>query len=135
PLFLRHARRTKIPPFEKQQRFLTFTGTSFYPFLLRFLDRLKKAGANIEAAAIENSFFGKSVSVAGLLTGRDVLRSLSELVRKDDVLLIPDVVMREGCEVFLDDLSKQDIEELLGIKAVIIESTPKGLIDAIASYV
>jgi len=64
-----------------------------------------------------------------------VLRSLSELVRKDDVLLIPDVVMREGCEVFLDDLSKQDIEELLGIKAVIIESTPKGLIDAIASYV
>ena len=135
PLFLRHARRTKIPPFEKQQRFLTFTGTSFYPFLLRFLDRLKKAGANIEAAAVENSFFGKSVSVAGLLTGRDVLRSLSELVRKDDVLLIPDVVMREGCEVFLDDLSKQDIEELLGIKAVIIESTPKGLIDAIASYV
>jgi NifB/MoaA-like Fe-S oxidoreductase len=73
------------------------------------------------------------VTVAGLLTGRDVLRSLSELVRKDDVLLIPDVVMREGCEVFLDDLSRQDIEELLGTKAHIIESTPKGLVDAIAA--
>jgi NifB/MoaA-like Fe-S oxidoreductase len=133
PLFLHHARRTKIPPLEKKQRFLTFTGTSFYPFLMRFLDRLKKAGVDIEAVAVENSFFGKSVTVAGLLTGRDVLRSLSELVRKDDVLLIPDVVMREGCEVFLDDLSRQDIEELLGTKAVIIESTPKGLVEAIAA--
>ena len=134
PLFLHHARRTKVAPVEKKQRFLTFTGTSFHPFLLRFLDRLKKAGVDIEAVPVENSFFGRSVTVAGLLTGRDVLRSLSEVVRKDDVLLIPDVVMREGCEVFLDDLSKQDVEELLGAQAVIIESTPKGLVDAIAAF-
>jgi hypothetical protein len=45
-------------------------------------------------------------------------------------MLIPDIVMREGHEVFLDDVSRQDIEEILGIKSVIIESTPAGLVDA-----
>jgi len=36
-------------------------------------------------------------------------------------------------EVFLDDVSRQDIEEILGIKSVIIESTPAGLVDAMVN--
>ena len=39
---------------------------------------------------------------------------------------MPDVVLREGTDVFLDDISKKDIETALGIKAKIIESTPGG---------
>jgi len=145
PFFLYQAKRMKMPqPSQATEsgdqgrdktghRFVTFTGTSFYPYLVRFADGLKKGGIDIEVIPIENTFFGKSVTVTGLLTGRDVMRSLSEFVKKDDILLIPDVVMREGHEVFLDDVSKQDIEDLLGIRPYVIESTPKGLLEAVTS--
>lgn len=116
------------------RRFITFTGMSFYPYLKKFIEKLReKEGIDITAIPIENSFFGKSVTVTGLLTGRDVMKTLSEFAGKDDILLIPDVVMREGEEIFLDDVSRHDVEDLLGIKTVVIESTPKGLIDAVTS--
>ena len=131
PLFLHQTKKAKIPEAAKKNRFITFTGVSFYPHLSKFIDRLVKAGIDIEAAAVENTFFGKSVTVTGLLTGRDVMKTLSGVAGKNDILLIPDVVMREGDEVFLDDVSRQDVEDILGVKTVIIESTPKGIVEAI----
>jgi putative radical SAM enzyme (TIGR03279 family) len=133
PLFLHQAKRVKIPPAKNAGRFVTFTGTSFFPYLSRFIDKLKKAGIDIDVAAVDNTFFGRSVTVCGLLTGRDVMRSLSEVVKKDDILLVPDVVMKEGEQVFLDNVTLHDLEDILGVKAVLIPSTPRGLVDAIAS--
>ncbi|MBI5213148.1 MAG: DUF512 domain-containing protein [Nitrospirae bacterium] len=132
PLFLHQSKRVKIPEAAKGKKFIIFTGVSFYPYLSKFVDRLIKNGIDIEAAAVENTFFGKSVTVTGLLTGRDVMKTLSGVAGKNDILLIPDVVMREGDEVFLDDVSRQDVEDILGVKTVIIESTPKGIVEAIA---
>jgi putative radical SAM enzyme (TIGR03279 family) len=131
--FMHQAKRVKIPQPATRKRFVTFTGLSFYPYLTRFIDKLKKSGTDVEAIPVENTFFGKSITVAGLLTGRDVIKTLHELIRKDDILLIPDVVMKEGEELFLDDLSRKDLEELLAVTAVVVESTPKGLADAIAA--
>jgi NifB/MoaA-like Fe-S oxidoreductase len=54
-------------------------------------------------------------------------------VKKGDTLLVPDVVMREGDQVFLDNVTLQDLEEILEIEAVLIESTPKGLVDALTA--
>lgn len=133
PLFLHQSKRIKIPQGTGKRRFVTFTGASFYPYLSRFADKLTKSDVDIDVVAVENMYFGKSVTVAGLLTGRDIMRSLSESVKKDDILLVPDVVMREGDEVFLDDVSLRDLEDLLGTKAVLIPSTPKGVVDAITS--
>ena len=134
PLFLHQAKKTKTPLIPKKKKmFVTFTGVSFYPYLMKFVNKLIKEGIGIEAIPVENTFFGKSVTVTGLLTGRDVIKALSGIVKKDDILLIPDVVMRNEDEVFLDDVSRQDVEDVLGIKAVVIESTPKGLVDAISN--
>ncbi len=132
PQFLSQAKRLKIqlPEKIKKIKFVTFTGVSFYPILARFAERLSKKGFDIEVVPVENIYFGKTVTVTGLITGRDVMRALSGYVQSDAILLIPDVVMREGQEIFLDDVSRQDIEEILGIKSVIIESTPAGLVDA-----
>ncbi|HEX8949868.1 MAG TPA: DUF512 domain-containing protein [Dissulfurispiraceae bacterium] len=139
PQFLQQARRIKLPQAlqdaekGRKRRFVTFTGVSFYPYLSKFVNRLRKSDIDIEAVGVENTFFGQEVTVAGLLTGRDLMKSLSEVVKKDDVLLVPDIVMREGDEILLDDVSRQDIEDLLGVKAVVMESTPKGIVDAIAA--
>ncbi len=133
PLFLHQAKKVKLPQVKSTRRFITFTGTSFFPFLLKFIERLRKIDVDIDAVEVENTYFGKSVTVAGLLTGRDVIKSLSERVRKEDVLLVPDVVMRGGEDVFLDDVSLRDLEDLLGARTIAISSTPKGLVDAVAA--
>jgi putative radical SAM enzyme (TIGR03279 family) len=137
PLFMAEVRKLKmqLPEKLKKKRFVLFTGVSFYPFLLKFTEKLKKKGIDIEVLGVENLFFGRSVTVTGLLTGRDVLNALSGNVHKDDILLIPDIVMKEGHEVFLDNVSRQDVEDILGVKSVIIESTPKGLVEAIIKNV
>jgi putative radical SAM enzyme (TIGR03279 family) len=133
PQFIHHAKRVKTPQPGTKKRFVTFTGVSFYPYLTKFIDKLKKSGTDIQAVPVENTYFGKSITVTGLLTGRDVIKTLHEFIKKDDILLIPDVVMKEGEEVFLDDIEKKDLEDLLAVTAVVVESTPKGLVDAIAA--
>lgn len=133
PLFLSNAQKTKTP--SPKGKFLTFTGVSFYPFLKKFLERLSRDGLTVTPVKVENAFFGDAVTVTGLLTGRDVMRALRAFLEKDpasyDSLLIPDCVLRDGKDIFLDDVSPADIEAYLGIKAKIIEPTPEGLARAI----
>lgn len=131
--FLTQARRMKIKPPEKMKTtgIVTFCGSSFYPYLSGFVERLRKKGFDIRAYEVANKYFGESVTVTGLLTGRDVMKALSGEIKKDEVLLIPGVVMKEGDELFLDNVSRQDVEEILGVRSVIIESDPAGMVDAI----
>ena len=113
---------------QQKNKFLTFTGTSFYPYLKKFTDRLlEKEGININVIPVENTFFGRAITVTGLLTGRDVIRALSDKTDGCECLFVPDTVMREGENVLLDDTSKEDIENALGIKVKVIESTPEGI--------
>lgn len=135
PLFMSQAKKIsyQLSAFShKQQRkkYLTFTGMSFYPYLKRFSDRLfEKKDTILDVVPIENTFFGKSITVTGLLTGRDVIRALSDKTEGYECLLIPDTVLKEGENVFLDDISKKDIEHALGIKAKVIEPTPEGIMN------
>lgn len=130
PLFTFLAKAIK-PQKPLHKKYLTLTGISFYPYLKRFLERLSKTGINITAIPIENSFFGSSITVTGLITGRDVIRELKDKTSQYDLLLIPDVVLRNGKDVFLDDLTPKDIGEILGIKIRVIESTPDGVINGV----
>ena len=59
------------------------------------------------------------------------MRKLSGRTGPGDILLIPDVMLKEGDEVFLDDVSRRDVEEVLGLRAEIIDSTPQGLVGAV----
>jgi|WetSurMetagenome_2_1015567.scaffolds.fasta_scaffold02389_9 putative radical SAM enzyme (TIGR03279 family) len=133
PQFLAQARKLKLKPPEKMKKvgIVTFCGSSFFPFLSGFGERLRKKGFDFRGYEIINHYFGSSVTVTGLLTGRDVLKALSGELQKDDILLIPDIVMKEGDELFLDNVSRQDVEAILGVRAIIIESTPSGIVEAI----
>jgi putative radical SAM enzyme (TIGR03279 family) len=131
--FVAQARKIKVRPPEKIKKggIVTFCGSSFYPYLSGFVERLRKKGFDVRAYEVANKYFGESVTVSGLLTGRDVMKALSGEIRKDDTLLIPDVVMKEGEDLFLDNVSLRDVEEILGVRTVTIESTPSGMVDAI----
>jgi putative radical SAM enzyme (TIGR03279 family) len=131
-LFMNCVKKVKIPKLlPRKRRFLTITGMSFYPFLKKFLKLLNTEGINIDILPVENRFFGTSVTVAGLLTGRDIIKTLLDKTDSKDVVLLPDVVLREGENIFLDDITLKDMEEALGTSVKKIESTPEGLIKGI----
>jgi putative radical SAM enzyme (TIGR03279 family) len=131
-LFVSEASRLRLTKKVKSsKRFLTFTGVSFYPFLKRFVGRMRKNGINITSVPVSNTFFGNSVTVAGLLTGRDVINSIREISGEYDVLLVPDVVLKESSDVFLDDVSVDDIEGALGIRTKVVDSSPEGLVKGV----
>ena len=72
---------------------------------------------------IINDFFGHNITVAGLLTGKDLANQLNG---KDlgDRLLIPRVTLRSEGDVFLDDTTPEWLaEQLGGIEVVPVEST------------
>lgn len=134
PLFLSQARKLKIPrAIRGKSGVLTFTGTSFYPYLKKFIDRLsEKEHLAVDVLPVKNIFFGESVTVTGLLTGRDVISALHDNTDKYQVLAVPEVVLREGDTLFLDNVSLQELEEATGLKVVTTDGTPQGLIDTLA---
>ncbi|MBI4843261.1 MAG: DUF512 domain-containing protein [Nitrospirae bacterium] len=130
-LFVTSAKKIKLPKKIDSRSIATFTGKSFMPYLEEFRKKLAHIeGLNLEVFEIENRHFGPSVTVAGLLTGKDILKTLVGRV-KGGCLLVPDVVLKEGSDLFLDNVKLKDIEETLGIPLIKIESTPQGLLEGI----
>jgi len=86
--------------------------------------------------AVENRFFGKHVSVAGLVTGSDIISALNSAgltrnsVRKKRIL-IPRNMLKHGETIFLDDISISDIAEMFSIKIRIVEQNGADLLRAI----
>ncbi len=66
------------------------TGVSAYPFVRDAVERLTTGAADAVTLAVPNRFFGESVTVAGLLCARDVLRELRGLhPRRIDTVVLP----------------------------------------------
>ena len=81
---------------------------------------------------IKNKFMGSPTTVTGLVAGSDVIAQLSARLRrssKPDVILLPDVVLREG--QFIDDVSMGQIEDQLKIPVKEVPADAQGLIEGI----
>lgn len=129
PSFLNSMRRLKLPKKIGPRKIITFTGVAFAPYLKDASQKLKNIdGLSLEILTIENRFFGPRVTVTGLLTGRDILKTLMGKI-KGDCLLVPNVMLRDN--TFLDNVTLKDIEENLGIQVKAIEPTPEGLLRGI----
>ena len=66
-----------------------------------------------------------------MLSGQDVARGLESEAGGSDVLLVPDVMLREGDGLFLDDMSTKELGKKLKIEVRVIESSPAGLYEAV----
>jgi putative radical SAM enzyme (TIGR03279 family) len=131
--FMNRIRKLIIPKsLPRNKKFLTFTGLSFYPFLKKFIKLLEIEGIQIELIPVENRFFGSSVTVTGLLTGKDVIRTLLDKITTQEMILVPDVVLKDREDMFLDDTSLRDMGEALNISVKKIDSTPEGLVHGIS---
>lgn len=104
--------------FETEERHLSIaTGEAAFPLLKELADSACEKFRNIrvDVYKIKNEFFGESVTVAGLIVGRDLINQLSgkELGQE---LLIPSVMLRFEGDMFLDDVTLEEASERLNIK-------------------
>ncbi len=109
------------------------TGTLIAPEIASLVKQAgeKFPGADWEVIAIDNDFFGRSITVAGLVTGGDIIRQLSGHAVKGGRLLIPAVMLRHGGDVFLDDVTTQQVEEALGAVLTTVPNDGYELLDAL----
>jgi len=132
PLFLSEAEQV-LKEAERlgEARITVVTGESPYRYLAEFLEHLSQVtGASIIPLAVKNRLFGDTVTVTGLVCGRDIIAALHG-VELGDLVLVPDVMLKEGEGVFLDDLTLEDLERELGTSVTVVESTPFGIYDAV----
>ena len=107
------------------------TGKLAYPFLSDIAAKVheKFPNVNITVYEILNDFFGHGVTVSGLITGQDLIKQLKGKPL-GEVLLLPANMFRSNEEVFLDDLTKQDVEKALQVPINIVKSDGQELIRA-----
>ena len=89
---------------------------------------VEKCDIDLRVHVVENHFFGGDVTVAGLLTGQDLLEQLAN-VDLGQILLVPDVMLREGEDVFLDDVRISDLADHLQVEVEVIPTDPWGVWD------
>jgi NifB/MoaA-like Fe-S oxidoreductase len=107
------------------------TGSSAYNYIKELALYLKeKFKVDINVFEIKNEFFGENVTVAGLLTGRDIV---SQLMGKDlgDELLVTKSMLKSGEDLFLDDYTVSMIENKLNVKINVVENSGKAFVDSV----
>ena len=80
-------------------------------------EKISEKCPNIEAEVfgIRNDFFGESVTVSGLVTGKDVINQFKGKILPE-ILLMPEVMFRSGTEIMLDDVTIEELSKELGCK-------------------
>ena len=93
------------------------TGVLAKPMISFIVDKAKNKWHNLDCKVIEieNEFFGKNITVSGLITASDIIRTLKG---KDlgDLLLLPENMLRHEKDRFLDDVTVEELEKELKVK-------------------
>lgn len=107
-------------------------GDGVFPYMKRIMSMINEKFPNItiNTRAIKNNFFGGGVNVSGLVTGGDLIDQL----RDDDLgdrLIITSSMLRFENDLFLDDVSTDDVERELGVTLVPVNNNGNDLVEAV----
>ena len=107
-------------------------GEGVFPYMKRIMSMINEKFPNItiNTRAIKNNFFGGGVNVSGLVTGGDLIDQL----RGDDLgdrLIITSSMLRFENDLFLDDVSTDDVERELGVTLVPVNNNGNDLVEAV----
>ncbi len=90
------------------------TGTMFSPILKELISKLNaQVETQLQVVGVENNYFGGDVSVAGLLTGGDLVSARQRI--RGDFAVIPKTMLKSDEEIFLDGMSLAELREKLGM--------------------
>ncbi len=119
-----------LADFNRKKRFLknsgvrirmaVITGNSAHKMLkneiIKYLNL--KVGLNIDIFPVENKFWGRYITVSGLLTGGDILSCLRGLRRKYDLILLPPNCINDD-NLFLDDMPLDELRKKSGKRILV----------------
>ncbi|WP_313757122.1 DUF512 domain-containing protein [Tissierella sp.] len=119
-------------PINNNKRYILATGTLAYDFIVKMKEKIleKIHGIELTVIPIVNRFFGETITVAGLVTGQDLVAQLSSYDNIDGII-IPRSMMKRDEEIFLDNLTIEDVSKALNIPVISSEVEGKSLIDII----
>lgn len=122
----------KLPGDEMPREVSVATGKLAYPLICSMAEKLKSRypGTVIHTYQIENRFFGERITVAGLVTGQDLKEQLSGK-KLGKALLLPCNMFRSQEEVFLDDMTLDELKYALQSEIDIVKSSGQDFIDAV----
>ena len=108
------------------------TGKLAGPILEECAEKIteKYPNISIQVHVIRNDFFGEDITVAGLITGQDLINQL-KAQELGEYLILPGTMLRSGEEVFLDDYTLDDLKKTLQIPIRIVESDGMSLVNAV----
>lgn len=117
---------------ESERKLSIVTGFAAYPYLLSMAERLMQIFHNlkINVYKIVNNFFGESITVAGLLTGKDICEQLKNKDLGEEIL-ISKSTLRQGEDVFLCGMTVSEMEKNLGVHVRAVDSDGDALLCAI----
>ena len=96
-----------------KKRGTIFTGTLFAPVLREMIDKLNsRFGTGLNVEPLENSYFGGDVSVAGLLTGQDLLQARKRIT--GEFVVIPRQMLKSDEAIMLDGMHLTEVSRALG---------------------
>lgn len=121
----------------KNESWVLVTGEAFYSVLLNLVrlleERVPEWKGVFNVCKIENHLFGYSVTVAGLLTAKDISSGVQAYLSDRDPyapavagILIPDVVLRADTEILLDDGSLNEIRKSVNVPVYSVPSDARG---------
>jgi putative radical SAM enzyme (TIGR03279 family) len=117
------------------RNYVALTGKLGAMVLQPIIQRLNKIeGLYLDLITIDNQFWGEAVTVVGLITGQDILNTLSQTdLSGYTSILIPETMLKSGDVLFLDGYSIADLEAKLGCKLEVVPdpSRAQSLLDVL----
>jgi putative radical SAM enzyme (TIGR03279 family) len=121
----------RLGPVHERRAVTVVSGEMYGARLARQLAPLAALGIDARVAVVPNELFGRTIGVAGLLTGRDIQRHLSACRDLGAEVLVPAVAVRDIEGVFLDDLTPADLARELGVPVQIVDTSARSLLRAL----
>lgn len=117
---------------KKERKVSIATGVAAYEQICDMTQRLTEIAPNlkINVYKIINNFYGESITVAGLLTGKDISEQLEEK-ELGEAVFIPKAALRNGEDVFLCGMRIEEMESRLGVPVIPVENDGAALLCAL----
>lgn len=129
---LAYAEMGKVHP-RGEKHIVIATGVSAAPYLDALVKSHPVAGANVRVCAVKNRFFGETVTVAGLITGGDLVSQLAS--EPCTHVLVTECMLRAEDNLFLDDMTLQEAIARIGRPIIPVGRRGEDLIRAIIDIV
>ncbi|MBQ3229738.1 MAG: DUF512 domain-containing protein [Clostridia bacterium] len=109
-----------LPEMEYNRKVSIATGEASFEFIssLASLAMGKYKNLSVSVYAVRNDFFGGSVTVSGLVTGGDIIKQLKGKPL-GEALLIPENMLRAEGDLFLDNVSLEEVSNALGVPIIV----------------